>query len=310
MNFEIIRSTPKNFEFVYSNQQLKNFIPFINCLKRICFSEIPTIAIHHLFNLEDSTIDFDEKVVHRIGLIPLTYPGFQIVSDMNTWPNCPCQKTDMKNENDDEDIKFGCEKCTMRFKILVKCPETEKSKPIRASDIKLVSKHMNIEVWRKDFIKGMELIGDPIISYITRGKTFEMECFATKSKGSDHAKWSPITSMGARRLKNIQLKSDIIEKNWNDRQKEGFIDSCPKKVFNINDKNQVFIEKLFNCNECKECVDFCEIENLPNVVSFKNTEKVHVQLESVGPIPPIDLLKISSLLLTDKCDYYINLFDK
>ena len=42
-----------------------------NAIRRILLSEVPTMAIEHVYIMDNSSIIQDEVLAHRIGLIPL-----------------------------------------------------------------------------------------------------------------------------------------------------------------------------------------------------------------------------------------------
>lgn len=45
--------------------------PFANALRRILLSEIPTVAIEHVWIHNNTSIIQDEVLAHRLGLIPI-----------------------------------------------------------------------------------------------------------------------------------------------------------------------------------------------------------------------------------------------
>ena len=74
-----------------------NNIPrqYVNSLRRLAISEVPTLAIDDVVILENSSVMHDEAVAHRLGLIPLrTDPGRFVMPH-----ECDCKST------------LGCSKC-------------------------------------------------------------------------------------------------------------------------------------------------------------------------------------------------------
>src|SRR3989442_87111 len=68
---------------------------YVNSLRRLAISEVPTLAIDDVVILENSSVMHDEAVAHRLGLIPLrTDPARFVIPH-----ECDCKST------------LGCSKC-------------------------------------------------------------------------------------------------------------------------------------------------------------------------------------------------------
>ena len=308
-NISIIKNNQKKFECVYWNPKIPNLIPFLNALRRISFSEIPTFAIDKILKFEDDALDPDEKVMQKIGIIPITYPGFDFVKNFVSFHKCKCQETE--NLNDDNET-IGCANCTLKFEIKLTCPLDKEAIPIRAADIVFQSQNPyfpKFGVFQDFYVNGVHLKSNPIISYVLKGKTFHVVCYAIKGTGNIHAKWSPIVQWGIRQLKAPNPIDPKKINSWAEIQKSDFVDSCPKAVFKLNG-SVIDIEDSFPCDECNECLDFCEQNSLQKVTKIVKQKKFHFFIETVGPMKPLQILKISNILLQEKCKKYIDILKK
>src|SRR5574339_742949 len=74
-----------------------NNIPrqYVNSLRRLAISEVPTLAIDDIVILENSSVMHDEAIAHRLGLIPLRTELNRFVFSNQ----CDCNNT------------LGCSKC-------------------------------------------------------------------------------------------------------------------------------------------------------------------------------------------------------
>ena len=92
-----------------------NNIPrqYVNSLRRLAISEVPTLAIDDVVILENSSVMHDEAVAHRLGLIPLrTDPGRFVMPH-----ECDCKST------------LGCSKC--RVLLVLDSEANEKTKVVK-----------------------------------------------------------------------------------------------------------------------------------------------------------------------------------
>ncbi|MGA9151442.1 MAG: hypothetical protein WBZ36_12765, partial [Candidatus Nitrosopolaris sp.] len=90
---------------------------YINAIRRIAISEVPTLAVDDVVILENSSVMHDEAVAHRLGLIPLRTELDRFVMPQE----CDCQST------------LGCSKC--RVLLVLDSEATEKTKIVTSGEL-------------------------------------------------------------------------------------------------------------------------------------------------------------------------------
>jgi DNA-directed RNA polymerase subunit D len=137
---------------------------YVNSLRRLSISEVPTLAIDDVVVLENSSVMHDEAVAHRLGLIPLrTDPGRFIMP-----PECDCKST------------LGCSKC--RVLLVLDAEANEKTMVVTSGE--LVSEDEMVKPVSKDI---------PII-VLAPNQKLKFEAYARLGIGKDHAKWQPTSA--------------------------------------------------------------------------------------------------------------------
>lgn len=156
-----------------------NNIPrqYVNSLRRLAISEVPTLAIDDVVILENSSVMHDEAVAHRLGLIPLrTDPGRFVMPH-----ECDCKST------------LGCSKC--RVLLVLDAEASEKTLVVTSGE--LVSEDEMVKPVSKDI---------PII-VLAPNQKLKFEAYARLGTGKDHAKWQPTS---AAIVKDGKDESEII----------------------------------------------------------------------------------------------------
>ena len=130
---------------------------FVNTLRRIMVSELPTMAIRRVTFVKNNSALFDEILAHRLGLLPL-------ITDLSTYElseKCSCKGA-------------GCAKCQMVITLKAEGPLTVYASDLKFQDPKIKSVHPKI----------------PIIKLL-KGQELEFEAVATLGTGREHAKFIP-----------------------------------------------------------------------------------------------------------------------
>jgi DNA-directed RNA polymerase subunit D len=137
---------------------------YINAIRRIAISEVPTLGIDDVVILENSSVMHDEAVAHRLGLIPLRTGLDRFVMPQD----CDCKST------------LGCSKC--RVLLVLDSEAMEKTKIVTSGE--LLSEDELVKPVSKDI---------PIV-VLAPGQKLKFEAYARLGVGKDHAKWQPTSA--------------------------------------------------------------------------------------------------------------------
>lgn len=162
-----------------------NDIPrqYVNALRRLSISQVPTFAIDDVVILENSSVMHDEAIAHRLGLIPLRTDLEKFVM-----PHlCDCNST------------LGCSKC--RVLLVLDAESQEKTKVITSAELiseDEVVKPVNNEI--------------PIVS-LAPAQKLKFEAYARLGTGKSHAKWQPTSVAVVKDGKEEDDSILVIESN-------------------------------------------------------------------------------------------------
>lgn len=156
---------------------------YVNALRRLSISQVPTFAIDDVVVLENSSVMHDEAIAHRLGLIPLRTDLERFVMPHN----CDCNST------------LGCSKC--RVLLVLDAASQDKTKVITSADLISeddVVKPVNSEI--------------PIVS-LAPGQKLKFEAYARLGTGKSHAKWQPTSVAVVKDSKREEDSILVIESN-------------------------------------------------------------------------------------------------
>ena len=103
-------------------------VSFMNTLRRIVISEVPSMAIDEVVIVENSSMVQDEILAHRLGLVPL--------------------KTDLDSYNLPEECfcksEFGCSQCRVSFALEVDA--IEENRTVYSQNLKSESSDVSVSI--------------------------------------------------------------------------------------------------------------------------------------------------------------------
>lgn len=136
---------------------------YVNAIRRISISEVPTLAIDDVVMMENSSVMHDEAIAHRLGLIPLRTDLKRFVLPQD----CDCNNS------------LGCSKC--RVLLVLDSEANDKTKLVTSGE--LVSEDEVVRPVSRNV---------PIIT-LAPSQKLKFEAYARLGLGSNHAKWQPTT---------------------------------------------------------------------------------------------------------------------
>jgi DNA-directed RNA polymerase subunit D len=202
---DVIEKSPERIVVKFNN------IPrqYVNSLRRLAISEVPTLSIDDVVMLENSSVMHDEAVAHRLGLIPLrTDPGRFVMPH-----ECDCKST------------LGCSKC--RVLLVLDSEATDKTKVVTSGE--LVSEDELVKPVSKDI---------PII-VLAPNQKLKFEAYARLGTGKDHAKWQPTSAAVVKDGKDENEMILVLESNGALTAEEILVASVEKLASKVKNFKQV-----------------------------------------------------------------------
>mmetsp|Transcript_137541 Transcript_137541/g.343189 ORF Transcript_137541/g.343189 Transcript_137541/m.343189 type:complete len:364 (-) Transcript_137541:56-1147(-) len=282
-----------------------------NSLRRVMMAEVPTMAIEIVNIIDNETVIFDEFLAHRMGLLPLTShyvgdipPDFGPSRGFNEYKDCNCFD--------------GCGYCTCEFELDVVNPEN-KIMNVTHFDITETKKYKR-EGWTEEQeVKPLPFRDETVdeiedrrengvlIAKLKKDQHLRMICQARKGIPKYHAKYMPTATTIYQYQPEIKLRDDLTEQLSLD-DKIDFVQSCPRKVFDLDIEDKVYVKNLMDCHFCDECVAKAKVFGKREMVKVRmDPSKFYFTVESVtpnGPRSAIDVVRAGLRIL----DYKFSLF--
>lgn len=156
---------------------------YVNALRRLAISEVPTLAIDDVVMIDNSSVVHDEAVAHRLGMIPLRTDLKRFVMPHN----CDCKST------------LGCSKC--RVLLVLDSEATERTRIVTSGELKSEDEEV-------------KPVSDEIpILTLAPGQKVKFEAYARLGNGKSHAKWQPTSSAVVKDGENENESILVIETN-------------------------------------------------------------------------------------------------
>ncbi len=257
MEVQILEKTDDYMRFVVKGVDA----PFVNALRRIMLTEVPSMAIDEIVILENSSMLHDEILAHRMGFIPLKTD----LDSYNLPEECTCKS------------EFGCNLC--RLALALEAEATEDTKTVYSKDLK--SDNPDVTP-----------VSDKIpIAKLAPEQKMKLEAYARLGKGKEHAKWQPVSMSTYKYLPLIKIDAERCNACGD------CAEICPPKIL-VNTGEGIEIQNTIECTLCQDCMDVCP-ENPPAIEISWDKDAFVFNIESTGALP-VERILFEALKILEK----------
>ncbi|KAL7423095.1 DNA-directed RNA polymerase core subunit rpc40 [Cryptotrichosporon argae] len=280
------RLTPSTIEFDLVGVDAS----IANALRRVLIAEVPTVAIEDVYVYNNTSIMQDEVLAHRIGLVPLKIDPRVVDWKPSTY-SAPVD-TDTYIFN----LRVQCDR-----RPGVAAGETDPKKLYYDSNV-----YSGMLTWdasvgdqaarhRRD--PPRPVMDDILLLKLRPGQVVDVQCYARKGVGADHAKFSPVATASYRLLPHITLRAPIPAEHQAKFQRcfpEGVIAIEPDAA----GAPQAVVKNPRKDTVSREVLRHPEFQDLVQLSRIRDHFIYNV--ESVGQYPPEELVPEAIKILLAK----------
>lgn len=270
-----------------------------NALRRILIAEVPTIAIEHVFVVNNTSIIQDEVMAHRLGLVPLLAPPH--LFEPKTAEEAPSEKN------------------TLVFKLDVACRRLpdgslENDKVLSSALQWLPGGSELPEETTCRFASGQAHLfpdtpgapprpqpvhSDILLAKLRPGQCIRLEAHATRGTGKEHAKWSPVATAWYRLQPVVHMLQDVRADSDVGRE---LLATCPG-LFTADPASGLVVAGEARGHEMvlEKLRRLLDQEAFAAAVSYRKRKDHFIfTIESSGVMPPHELLAQALDILQEK----------
>jgi len=264
-----------------------------NALRRILIAEIPTVAIEHVYVLNNTSIIQDEVLAHRLGLLPLRFDPalleFKTVEEAASEKNCLVFKLDVACKRSGDQVS-NARVTSGQLQWLPAGSEIpdETGTRFAAGQAHLAG----------DAAPRM-VHDDVLVAKLRPGQCVVLEAHCAKGTGKEHAKWSPVATAWYRMQPEVRLLQDASSiddavakellaaaPGLFTRDASGVLSVAPAR------EHEGVLEKLRSMLDRPEIAEAVQLR--------KRKDHFIFTIESTGVLPPEALLEQAIDILHDK----------
>jgi DNA-directed RNA polymerase I and III subunit RPAC1 len=344
--FEVnVLERPTENELVF--EMLGVDVSFANALRRIMLSDVPTVAIEHVYMWNNSSIVHDEVLAHRLGLVPIAadprlFDDFEADDDDPTDRNTivfrlsvTCGKAPPKDTAMNETVQAaegdghtsmtgnaGLDQVAMEASALHRATNVGHADrggvahiletPGRPYTRHVYSRDLDW-VPQGDQVERLETIRpvheDILLAKLRPGQVLELEAHARRGTGRDHAKYSPVATASYRLMPHIEILKPIYDEDAD--QLTNLYEPGVFIIVPTTEGGHTRKAQVSNPYACTMSRNFMRHPVLKESIRMTRIPNHFIfQVESVGMMPPAVILTEALRVLQRKCSSVIRLADE
>ena len=256
-----------------------------NALRRIMLAEVPTLAIDLVDIEENSSPLFDEFLAHRLGLIPID-----------------SRAADRYQYSRDCSCATSCPNCTVRYTLDVFASDdgvTEVTHlDIQAEGGSAVP--LPVPLWDRSLSAEQNRAKAVLIAKLRKNQHLKLSMQAKKGIAKMHAKYMPSGTVSMRYETIIEIDRDL-EYTMPVEHRREIVNSCPRKVFELDDSDHIIVARPDECTLTDECVAKATELGKKGMISVEqNMDRVHFEIETTGARTPQDIVVTAANIMSRK----------
>ncbi|XP_045136254.1 DNA-directed RNA polymerases I and III subunit RPAC1-like isoform X1 [Portunus trituberculatus] len=291
---EIISMDPLEMELDFIGYD----IAIINAYRRITLAEVATMAIEKVYMYNNTSIVQDEVLAHRLGLVPLKVdPRF----------------FEFRNKDETE---WGAQD-SVKYELNVRCTKNQEAstnetnpdvlyvhRKVLSSSLKWIPLGNQPDIFQEASMQPLHQ--DVLLAKMNNGHEINLEAYAVKGIGSDHAKFQP-GMCWYRMLPEIELTREVEGKQADLLQtcfSPGVIDIVTtangKRIAKIKDaRNDSCSRNVFQHDSIKDAVKLT-----------RKTDHIIFYIESHSALKSYEILEEAVKIMSTKCDMLLGEIEK
>ncbi|KAL6944843.1 DNA-directed RNA polymerase core subunit rpc40 [Hanseniaspora osmophila] len=277
-----------NFDLIHIDTSIAN------AFRRIMISEVPCVAAEAVYFYNNTSVLQDEVLAHRIGLVPL-----KIDPDELQW--CDDSLPENERYNDKNTIVLTLDvQCTRNPNAPKDCTDPNilyNNSNVYAKDLKFQPEGDQEEVFKNRPIVPCD--PDILLCKLRPGQEISLRVHCILGIGSDHAKFSPVSTSSYRLMPHITILQPIKGESAKRFQK-----CFPSGVIGIDNKGCAFVQDSRKDTVSREVLRHQEFQD--HVKLGRVRDHFIFNVESTGAMTPEEIFFKSVRILKNKADYLKN----
>lgn len=265
-----------------------------NAFRRIMLAEVPSVAAETVYVFNNTSVIQDEVLAHRIGLIPLN-----VDPDALVWVDTEVDEKERFNDTNTivMSLDVSCSKNPHAPEGATDPKVLYRNSSVYARDLKFEPQGRQAEVFKDQPVLPCD--PDILLAKLRPGQEISLRVHCVLGIGSDHAKFSPVSTASYRLMPVIDITEPITGELAKRFQK-----CFPSGVVDIDSNGAAYVADARKDTVLREVLRHEEFNGKVKLGRKKNHFIFNV--ESTGAMPPTEIFLKSVRVLKNKVEYLRN----